>query len=320
MSGHPDDEFHVPKDDDPFWTETCWWTFDVPERKLTGQLYPFFRPNQDVAACAVYLWDDRGDDWATCLYARQTWHLPLNGQPLSDIALANGLRYKVLEPATRYQLEYRDPDGDDVGVELEFTAVHEANHDGHGHMDQAGHMKGVVTIDGDRIEVDSYGFHDRSWGRRGGFGRRIIRRGGEYGGYSFATESPAHGFHALTFDMGNDDVELVHGYLVEGGELAKLASGRRRVVERDPATGYQRRIELECVDERGRTLEAEGVCHNAFGFLLNPNIWSVNNLTDWTFNGHRAWGEDHDNWAPTGYRRFYRRFLGYEPALTGGNW
>jgi len=28
---HPDDEFHPPTSDDPEWTETCWFTFTVPE-------------------------------------------------------------------------------------------------------------------------------------------------------------------------------------------------------------------------------------------------------------------------------------------------
>ena len=45
---HPDDEFHPPTSDDPYWTETCWFTFTVPERRLSGQLYPFFRTNQGV--------------------------------------------------------------------------------------------------------------------------------------------------------------------------------------------------------------------------------------------------------------------------------
>ena len=50
MDMHPDDLFHPPTSDDPFWTETCWFTFAVPERKLSGQLYPFFRANQGVTS------------------------------------------------------------------------------------------------------------------------------------------------------------------------------------------------------------------------------------------------------------------------------
>lgn len=68
MAMHPDDQFHPPTTDDPFWTETCWFTFAVPERKLSGQLYPFFRKNQGVASGACVLWDDSGHQLHDCLY------------------------------------------------------------------------------------------------------------------------------------------------------------------------------------------------------------------------------------------------------------
>ena len=38
--------------DSPERTETCWFTFTVPEHKISGQLYPFFRPNQKVMAAS----------------------------------------------------------------------------------------------------------------------------------------------------------------------------------------------------------------------------------------------------------------------------
>lgn len=315
MSTHPDDNFHTPKDDDPFWTETCWWTFAVPERKLSGQLYPFFRLNQRVAACAVYLWNDVGHAWNEAIYARQTWHLQMPDEPLSDITLPNGLSYKCTEPQTRYELSYTDPDGDDLEIDLTFTAVLAPHHDGHNHYDQPGRVEGTILLDGEEIAVDSYGFHDRSWGRRGGFGRKMVKGGGQFAGYSFATASERDGFHALSFSKG-DTAPIVHGYLLQDGEFAKLRSGERETLERDPETGYQTRVRVTGVDELGRELEAEGTCVNKFGFLLNPNIWSVNNLTEWRWNGNAAWGEDHENWTPYGYRRFYRSFKGYSQALS----
>ena len=50
MAQHPDDEFHTPTSDDPYWTETCWFTFHIPERRISGQLYPYFSPNQGTCA------------------------------------------------------------------------------------------------------------------------------------------------------------------------------------------------------------------------------------------------------------------------------
>lgn len=316
MSDHPDDNFHPPKDDDPFWTETCWWTFFVPERRLSGQLYPFFRTNQGVAACAVYLWNDEGDQPNTALYFRQTWHLPLPDQPLSDLTLPNGLRYECTEPRTRYHLSYADPDGEDVAVDLWFDAVLDPHHDGHGHLDQPGRITGTIRLDGEDIPVDCYGMRDRSWGRRGGFGKKIIKHGGHQAGYCYATESPERAFHLLAFDKGDGRCSVVHGYHVRDGRFAALRSGEREVVDRDPRTGAPTLVRVEAVDELGRELHAEGRCVNQFGLLLNPNIWCVNCLTEWTFDGASAWGEDHDNWTPYGYRRFYRSFLGYKDALV----
>ncbi len=315
LSTHPDDNFHPPKDDDPFWTETCWWTFFVPERKLSGQLYPFFRTNQGVAACAVYLWNDEGDQFHTALYARQTWHLPLPDQPLTDITLPNGLHYRCLSPRTSYHLTYRDPDGEDVGVDLRFDAVLEPNHDGHGHLDQPGRITGTIRLDGEDIPVDCYGLRDRSWGRRGGFGKNIIKHGGHNAGYCYGTASPDQAFHLLAFDKGNGRCEVVHGYNVADGRFAKLTGGVREVRERDEA-GNPVRVHVSATDELGRELEIDGRCVNAFGLLLNPNIWCINCLTEWSWNGVRAWGEDHDNWTPYGYRRFFRAHHGYAGALT----
>ena len=60
-ASHPDDELHPPTSDDPFWGETSWWAFSVPERKLAAWFYPLMRTNQDVCSAAVFVWDDTGD-------------------------------------------------------------------------------------------------------------------------------------------------------------------------------------------------------------------------------------------------------------------
>ncbi|MEE8320553.1 MAG: hypothetical protein V3R68_01785 [Gammaproteobacteria bacterium] len=54
-----DDNFHG-LSDDPWETETAWYSFHVPERKLGGWLYGFVRPNFGVCTAAVFLYDDQG--------------------------------------------------------------------------------------------------------------------------------------------------------------------------------------------------------------------------------------------------------------------
>jgi hypothetical protein len=310
---HPDDEFHPPTSPDPAWTETCWFTFSVPERRLSGQLYPFFLPNLGVAAGGAYFWDEHGDQLWNCRYAKNFWHLPLDDQPLSDLSLPNGIRYRCVEPLTTYELGYDDPDGgNEVHVDLTFTAVTPPHYLGESHhLDQPGRYQGTITLHGERLDVDSYGFRDRSWGVRPQFGPGLTSSPAPHGGYSYATASPTDGFHSITMDFGSGCLNI-HGYLLRGGEWSKLAEGRREVIERDPATGFPRRVRVDGVDELGRALHAAGRCHNRLGLFLNPNLFTVNCLTEWTFDGVTAFGEDHDNWSAPGARRFFRDQLGFD--------
>jgi hypothetical protein len=125
------------------------------------------------------------------------------------------------------------------------------------------------------------------------------------GGYSYATASDQEAFHAITMDFGTGCL-AIHGYLLRDGKWSKVESGSRRVLERDSQTAYPTAVAVDLTDESGRSLHAEGRCLNGLGLFLNPNLYSVNCLTEWTFDGITAFGEDHDNWSATGIRRFLR--------------
>lgn len=302
---HVDDEFHPPTSDDPSWTETCWYTFAIPDRLISGQIYPFFLPNLNVVAAGVYLWDAHGDSMWDALYAKNLWHVPLPDAPLTDISLANGISYKCLESMHQYKIDFRDPDADDVAIDLLFTSVARANKAGKHHLDQPGRYTGTIRLGTETIEVDSYGFRDRSWGLRSQIGPNQFHNGAPYGAYSYATASERDGFHTITWDRGNG-CESVHGYLLRDGEWAKLARAEREVLERDGQTGCPTEVRIVGEDELGRTLEALGSCKNRIGFPINPNLHTWNCLTEWRFDGCTAWGEDHDNWSAREARRFFR--------------
>ncbi|BBZ75094.1 hypothetical protein MANY_04310 [Mycolicibacterium anyangense] len=305
-----DDEFHPPADPaDPEWAETCWFTFTVPQRRLSGQLYPFFKPTLGVLAAGAYFWDDTGDQIWNCLYAKNFWHLPLPEEPLSDLRLANGASYEVLDPGNRYRIGYHDPDGDELHVDLTFTGVAKAHLLGESHLDQPGRFTGEIILHGDRIPVDAYGFRDRSWGRRTQHGTGIHGTPSKRGGYSYATASERDGFHAITMDFGDGGAIAIHGYIVRDGLWGKLTGGRREVLDRDASSGAPTRVLLTVTDEHGRTIEATGSALNRLGFAINPNLWTWNCLTEWTWDGITAYGEDHDNWSMAGQREFARGFL-----------
>jgi hypothetical protein len=303
MAGHPDDSFHPPTSDDPFWTETCWFTFAVPQQRLSGQLYPFFRPNQGVCSAGAFFWDETGSMPWNCLYAKNFWHLPMPEGDLTDCRIANGIHYRCLEPLSKYELQYVDPDDGEVEVNLTFEAICPPNYLAGSHLDQPGRYTGSVRLKDQEIAVNSFGMRDRSWGVRSQFGTGLHSSGPGHGGYSYATASESQAFHAITMDFG-DGCVAIHGFLLRDGEYAKLASGRREVLERKE--GYPTRVRLEATDELGRELQAAGRCVNRFGIHLNPNLFTWNCLTEWQFGSVSGWGEDHDNWSAAAFRRFIR--------------
>jgi hypothetical protein len=255
-----------------------------------------------VCAAGAFAWDPTGDQPWNARYAKNFWHLPIPDQPLSDLGLPNGIRYRCLEPLRTYEIGYVDPDDGAFAVDLTFQGVLEPNRLGETHLDQPGRYTGTLTLDGETIAVDAFGMRDRSWGPRSQFGADLHGSGAGRGGYSYATASAADGFHAITMDWG-DGCVAIHGFVNRDGEHARVASGRREVLAREG--GAPSRVAVALTDELGRTLEAEGRSLNRFGLHLNPNLFTWNCLTEWTWDGGIGFGEDHDNWSAAGARRFF---------------
>jgi hypothetical protein len=83
-------------------------------------------------------------------------------------------------------------------------------------------------------------------------------------------------------------------------------------VARSTATGTPRGGRWGGGPAGGGAVGAQGRCLNRLGVHLNPNLFTVNCLTEWRFGGITAFGEDHDNWSAPAARRFFRAALGYE--------
>jgi hypothetical protein len=309
---HPSDEFHPPTTDDPYWSETNWFAFGVPDRRLSGWLYPFFRPNLGVCSAAVLLWDDEGDQTWNCRYYKQFWHLPMPDGPLSDFTLANGLGYRVLEDEMVYQLTYHDPDGDEISIALTFTATMPALATANagpagGHLDQLGRFEGAIKLRGETIPVNGYGAHDRSWGSRSQFSQYLMSAGdfrASESPYFFgASENVA--FQGIAANV-TPEYPMLMGFFQRDADVVRLKSGNREVLERDDATGAPVRVRVTAIDEHGHELHAEGECVNRLMVFLNENLCGWNSLVRWDVDGVEVWGEHHDNFSAHGMRRFAR--------------
>jgi hypothetical protein len=287
-----DDRFHAPGESDPMWSETAWFAFMLPERRLGGTIYPLFRPNLGTCSLAVYVWDDRAHEPWRVPYGRSLWHLPMPDGDLTDLRVG-GLEYRCLEALRRYEVRYRD--GDLLELDLCYEGLMSPHAvgigGGRGHVDQPCRVTGTLRLHGEPLAVDCLDMRDRSWHVRDD--ARSTRAS-----YSYAIASASDAFLAGGFWDGST-YRIVAGYLLRDGEKADLVSGTRRVIERhDGATDYPLRVRIEAEDRLGRRLEAEGATWSRLANPATPGMFAWMSLAEWDFGSDLTQGADQDVWSP----------------------
>jgi hypothetical protein len=285
------------------WTETMWWSFNVPSRLLAGWLYVQIRPNLGTASGGAFVYDPSAWlPWELPYYAYTHFQAVPDPLDLRDVCFSNGVSVRCLEPSMRYRLGYRFRDQQDFVADLLFEGIvapvphrEEAPpFTGSTHFDQPGRVTGTLVLHGERIEVDCISVRDRSWGRRPELIGRRTRLS-----YAFGSTSPNDAFLAFCLPAPDDpDVEhLTAGYLLRDGKLRQLASATRHST-RDRQTGGVVSVSIEGADTDGRVLVAEGDAR-ARMFLAGHSV-TINTLLEWTFadlGGEKGWGEDQEVWS-----------------------
>lgn len=292
--GPADDSFHFDVLGDDWWaTETSWFSFHHPERKLGGWLYTMVRPNIGTVAGGVWVWDDGAFLPWDVLYSANYSALQLpDGADLTDVCLPTGVTIKAVESARRYELGYTDPGRLDLVLVFEGVMAPEPMHSVKStfgrarHFDQFGRVTGHLDLHGEHIEIDCLAARDRTWGRR----REDRPR---RAAYITGAATPSDAFLAVTHHDG--DIEgVAYGFLRREGRTVPLASGERRV-RRDPEHGWVTDIEVELTDIEGRFTHLVG--RPVSRIIINRHSFiDINSLVRWEFDGMEAWGEDQDMW------------------------
>ncbi|MFJ3212633.1 DUF7065 domain-containing protein [Streptomyces flaveolus] len=299
--GVNDDRLHAPGEKHS-WTETSWWSFNVPERALAGWLYVQVRPHQHTTAGGAFLYDATSPlPWQLPYYAMfDHQRLPADFD-LTHARLPSGVSIDCVEPGMVYNLGYRFRDETDLVASLRFEGLIRPfpylsgtpPFSASSHFDQPGRLTGTLQLRGERIEVDCFSLRDRSWGPR----PEHWGRGGRMS-YVFATMDARNGLLAFCHPVGDDpftDTETVTtGYLLKDGEVSRLTGGSRTST-RDPRTRMVRTIDVDLHDELGRTVHAHGDARSAM--VLSRHRVTFNTLLEWTDSAGRVgWGEDQDLW------------------------
>jgi hypothetical protein len=299
-----DDGFHFDRLGDDWWaTETAWFSFCHPERRLGGWLYSIVRPNIGTVAGGAWVWDDGAALPWEVPYSANYATLPLpRDQDLTDIRLPTGVSIRVIEPCMAYALGYDD--GDRLKASLRFDAVMPpepmgsigSTYGAARHFDQFGRVTGHIVLHGERIAIDCLAMRDRTWGRRPEDRPRQAA-------YVTGIATPGHGFLAVTNTRPDGD-RVAFGFLRRDGRTVGLAGGERHA-SRDPQTGFIDRIEIRARDRDGRQLNAVGTPVSRI-VLNHHSFIDVNSLVCWDIDGETAWGEDQDMWPVHRWSRMRR--------------
>lgn len=295
-----DDRRHEPGPDMD-WTETTWWSFNVPERALAGWLYAQVRPNLGTCAGGAFVYDPTAFvAWDQPYYAWTSHDRLPAAWDFDDVEFRNGVRVRALEPGMRYELGYRFRSERDFVADLAFEGLTQPVPHlrgappfvGSSHYDQHGRVTGTLQLRGETIEVDCFAVRDRSWGRRPELLGRVHRLS-----YAFATTPAREAFLVFAAPPADDHFceteTLTSGYLLRDGVLRRLVHAERRN-ERDPVTSAVRRIDISATDSDGRQLEVTGVARSAMA-LPTAHV-TINTLLEWQMASGTGWGEDQDVW------------------------
>jgi hypothetical protein len=214
--------------DDPYWNESVWFSFSIPEQRIHGFIQYYFRPNMGMLNGGPVMWDASGLCVCNCLYYNWS-HLQASpaGAEKFNMKANNSLSVNVLEPLTRYSIRY---DNDGFVMDLEWTAagpIHQLRSGNTAqqavqkyHMEQPGHMRGIVRRDGVEYAIDCHSMRDTSYGPR-------VYQTSSTGGYFWGIADNS-AFHAIA--KGEERQQDVNGGLIwRDGELGSLVSGTRVV-------------------------------------------------------------------------------------------
>ena len=301
----PDDDNLHPANDDPWWTETFWLAWFVPERKLCGYIYPMFRKNAGVQAGGVMVFDHTGASELEMRVFDFEWHRKI--QPdldLRDAKLDGGLTLKTLEPARRFEISYENLDmqlhliAEGIMRPLVTMGTPPFNK---GHIDQICHVTGEMVLDGEAMTVDCLSMRDRSWGPRQDGRQPTV-------GYDYSASDPNNAFLAVSVCSAIEAYnpvpvyDVTTGFLVRDGVWSHVVSGTRTAVRNE--RGLIEEVNVDATDELGRTVKAHGVAVSQFVAKPYPSMLAMQGLLDWEFDGHRGWGEQQDCWHPRRWRQF----------------
>ena len=302
----PEDEFlHPPVASGHYSsTETTYWGFNIPEKHLNAEIYMWFHPHLNMCSSSVYIWKDIKHTTLSCEYINHYNYLPFPSDGIAEYQVeeAMNLRFKVIEPLKKIQIDFNDPDRN-VSFSLLNEGIMPPGGRPHGgHFTQAMKVTGDLNLFGEKLKVDGFFSRDHSWTQE----RRETARKGPPITWMVGIFDEAFAFHAVGPDdpaLGPEWVErypqieagntLGWGYVFKDGVTTPLAS-MRKLTHRDADGLAANAFDLQLVDVNGKTYDLRGTVQARMPWQTWQNMNVYFCLTRWECDGRVGYGDSQD--------------------------
>ncbi len=294
-------------------TETSYFGFNIPARRLNGEIYLWFHPVLKVMSASVYIWTGIKSSTLACEYVNHFHYLPWPANNIADYTIeALNLHIRVLEPLRQIQIDFADQ-ARGVSFSLLQTAIMPPGvRPGGHHFTQAMRVTGELTLYGERMLIDGYFSRDRSWGQERREDPMLLPAlswmvgvfDDSFAFHALALDDPALGPEwAKAFPHIKSGENLFWGYVWQDGELTPLVAARK-LTRRDAGGLAPVSIDMELEDARGRRLALRGEvqARTPWQTWQNMNVFFCQ--TKWTTDGRVGYGDTQD----VQFNEFTRRF------------
>ena len=300
-----DDEFlHSPAPSGHYAsTETSYFGFSIPERKLNGEVYMWFHPVLKVMSCSVYIWTGVKKTSLACDYINHHHYLPWPTNGIADYTIeAVGLHIKVIEPLKSVQLDFEDK-ARNVSFSMRQEAIMPPGvRPGGFHFTQAMKVNGELNLYGDKMNIGGFFSRDHSWGQE----RREDPMPFPPLSWTVGVFNKDFAFHVLAMDDPalkpewasafpaiESGANIFWGYVWKDGKLTPLTAARKLTKRAsDGLTPVSMALELE--DAKGRIFPIRGDMQASMPWQTWQNMNCFFCLTRWQCGNDIGYGDTQD--------------------------
>ncbi len=303
------DELRHPHTDHRQWRESMWFCFQDPEQQIGSAIYYSYRPNADPPSASFSVYVARGiaAQPNAPLYHLE-FDLPIPDEDWDDLHVGDVAHYRRLDDLNRWAISIRDGDRFNADIEASFYAgawhyadnLHETpRYLAADRYHRPWQATGEMTLDGERLAIDTTGDSDHSWGPRRW--RPLFKS--KYIAGQCGTDFAFQIMSALSADGG----VVPYGFVWDGRRMSPI-TGLEITPTYGADDGVQTAIVMNIVDDESRLTRVEGTTFctypGDFGQVWNNDCYAG---FDVNHGQHTGSGILSFYWARDYYRRVFGR-------------